>query len=132
LRASFRRAVPSQRLHTQTVASQRQPAARFVPDRKCKHAAQPAGERVDTPFPIACNQYFGVALRMEAMAPLFQFSADVDEVIDAAIEDHADLAIVGKHGLRPGRAQIEDCQPAMAEPHPRPCVKPFRVGAAAR
>jgi len=45
---------------------------------------------------------------MELVAALLQVLTQLHEVINAAVEDEADLPVFGKHGLVAGGAKVED------------------------
>ena len=80
---------------------------------------------------ITGYQNFRVAMGPEPVAVLLQLRSQFEEVIDAAVKHYAGLAVIGKHGLMTGRAQIQNGQPPMAKPHPGPSLKTLRIGTAA-
>ena len=65
------------------------------------------------------------------MAAQLKLIADLDEVIDTAVEDHTDVAIGRQHGLGAGLAQIDDRQTPVPEAHARPLVVALAIGTAA-
>ena len=66
------------------------------------------------------------------MAAQLKLIADLDEVIDTAVEDHTDVAI-GRDGMgwAPALAQIDDRQTPVSEAHARPLVIALAIGTAA-
>src|SRR6185369_1357760 len=62
------------------------------------------------------EQHLGVGARAEAVALLLQLEAQLLEVVDLAVEDDPQRAILAAHGLMAGRGEIDDAQPAVAEP----------------
>src|SRR5271157_4580463 len=68
---------------------------------------------------------------MKAAAAGFQFAAQLNEVVDAAVENKASLAVLGKHGLVAGWAQIQNRESAMPEGNSWPVHDTFGIRAAA-
>ena len=84
-----------------------------VPDRQCEHPPQ---ER-EHPGPLVLvemNQDFGIALRAEGVTSGLEPAPQRGEVVDLAIEDGPDGAVLIGERLMPSR-QIDDRQPAKPE-----------------
>src|SRR5262249_390443 len=60
----------------------------------------------------------------EAMAEPLELGAEVEEVVDLAVEDERHGAVVGGEGLVAGARQIEDRQPPVGEADAPPVVEP--------
>jgi hypothetical protein len=116
-----------QRLYAQAVAHQRERAPPLVPDTECEHAAQPAGQRVDAPFLVAAQQHFRVAMRTEIDGRGCSRSwRSSMEVINAAVEYQADLAVVSR-AWAGGRPRSNPESPAAgARERPRRISSPGR------
>ncbi len=60
----------------------------------------------------------------EAMASMFQFYAEIDEIINFAVVSDDKAAARGMHRLSAVFRKIEDREPAMGEPHANGGVRP--------
>ena len=121
-----------QRLDAQPVARERQHAPRIIPHGESEHAAKAADQSVDSPLPVAVQEYLGIAIRPEPIAATLEFAAQFQEIVNATVEDNADLAVVGEHRLTPRLAQIQNRQAAVAQAGAVPVLQAFRIGAAPR
>ena len=63
-----------ERFHSQAIADQPQPAPHWIPEAERENAVE-AVYRLGAPLVVAGEDDFGVAVRLEAMAPLFQIGA---------------------------------------------------------
>ncbi len=76
-----------------------------------------------------------IAVRVELIAGTFQFFAKLEEIEDAAVEDDADLPVVGNHGLVTSLTEVDDGQPPVGEANLEsvyaPVIGAFAIGAAA-
>jgi hypothetical protein len=117
-----------QRLDAQLVAREEQALARVVPHRDRKNAIQALDERV-APRLVRVHQHFGVAARAEAVALLLQFRAEVEVVVDLAVErDPAGLVLVRDGLVAP--SHVHDGQAAVAERGEVERFDPLVIGAA--
>ena len=69
------------------------------------------------PLFVGVNDGLGVGARAVAMAGGFELRPDVGVVVDLAVEDDPDRAVLVRHRLMAGR-QIDDAQPPVAERRP--------------
>ncbi len=102
-----------QRLLAHPVAGQDERAAGRVPDRQGEHPAQQA----EHPRPLVLvevDEDLGVALRAERMPLGLQPTAQRGEVVDLAVEDRPDGAVLVRERLMPA-GQVDDRQPAEAQ-----------------
>ena len=131
---SERDAVPCravvERLDAQSIADEQQAAVRLVPEREREHAAESIDGRV-APLLVCVHDDFGVCVRAEAMAARHEIRAHVGEVVDLAVEDHPDRAVLVGDRLVAGR-EVDDAQAAEAEADARPRVEAVGIGAAVR
>jgi len=93
-----------ERLHAETIANETEPARGIIPNSEGKHATQARYQFVDAPGAIALYQYFGVGAGVEPVAVAFQLGAQLEKIVNSAIEHHTDGAIRGEHGLAAGVA----------------------------
>ena len=63
------------------------------------------------------DDHLGVAVRAEAVPARLELGADVGEVVDLAVEDDPDRAVLVGERLIAGR-EIDDAQAAMPEADP--------------
>ena len=124
---------PEERLLAEAVAAAEEQARGPVVERERPHPVQAVGEG-PAPGAIAVQQHLGVGvIAVEAAAERREFGAQLDVVVDLAVEDHADLSVVGPHRLMTA-ADVDDREPAVTEMdaaclvHPGPLV----VGTAVR
>ena len=93
------------------------------------HAVE-AVRHVFAPDGIARQQHLGVGMvRAEHPPRLFEFFAQLREIVDLAIEDDHQPAIGGLHRLRPAR-KVENAQPAVPQKNTAAGPESFRVGPA--
>ena len=86
-------------LDAEMVPGAEQLALGLVPDGKGEHAAQ-AGDHLPAPFLVAVQQHFGIRMvGGKGMARGLQFGAQGLEVVDLAVEDHHQAAVLVEHGL---------------------------------
>jgi hypothetical protein len=85
---------------------------------------------VDPPGCEGIEQDLRVGTRHELVAEGLELSAQFLEVVDLAVEDQDVARIGGDHGLGPGRAEIDDRQPPMADTRRTLDPLPGGVGAA--
>jgi hypothetical protein len=78
-----------------------------VPNGQSPHAHK-AGDGIRTPEVVAFQNGFGVAGRFEAVAVLLQFFAELNVVVDLAVEDHTE--VLEAKGLVGLLGQVHDFQ----------------------
>ena len=96
-----------ERLDPEPVAGQRQAARLAIPERDREHAVEPAQRRQETPIGAGLEHDFGVALATEGDAVGFEFRTQVGEIVDLAVEDDDDRAILVCYRL-PAPRQVDD------------------------
>ena len=117
-----------ERLDADPIARQHQPPRRRVPDGEGKHAAELLDAAL-APLLVAVDDDLGVGAGAELVAMANEFGAHLREVVNLAVEDGPDGAVLVGQRLIAGR-QIDDAQPAMAQPDPGGDVVAGRVGTA--
>src|SRR5262249_62353151 len=71
--------------------------------------------RAFAPDRIGTQKHLAVGLGREHLALGAQLLAQLDVIVDLAVEDQLETAIGRCHGLMAALSEIDDCQPAMAE-----------------
>ena len=82
-----------QRLLPEVIAREQQAAAAPVPDREGEHAAQPREHPLAVVL-VQVDQHLGVAAGPELVAPGHQLAAQRLVVVDLAVEDDLDAAVL--------------------------------------
>ena len=103
-----------ERLHAERVARQQQPAPARLPEGENKHPVQPV-QRIAAPCDQRFQQHFGVAVRAEAVPLGFEFGANLDEVVDLAVEHQHRAGFGIHHRLRASLAEVDDADAVVAE-----------------
>ena len=65
---------------------------------------------------VEVDDDFGVGVRAEDVAARDQVASQLAVVVDLAVEDELDRAVLVGHRLVRGGAEVDDAQPAEAEP----------------
>ena len=117
-----------QRLDAEAVARQEQRLLVAVPQREREHAAE-ALDAVLAPRLPGVHDDLGVAARAEDVAERLQLGDQLLVVVDLAVEDDDDAAVLVEQRLLAGR-EVDDRQAAVAEADARLDVKAAFVGAA--
>ena len=86
----------------------------LVPDGKREHSIDALEQLFPAPSPVAVQQRFGIGLREERKIRL-QLLAQLEVVIDLAVEDQDRVAVLADHGLMAGGRKIDDGEPAESE-----------------
>ena len=73
-------------------------------------------DRGRAPLLVGVDDDFGVGRRVEAVAGGLELAAQLAEVVDLAVEDDPDRAVLVVDRLVAGR-EVDDAQPAHAERH---------------
>ena len=103
-----------QRLLAEGVAGEHEPLRLLVPEGEGEHAAKPA-DRLEVPGAEGLDEDFGVGGGAEAVAEVQQLFAELDVVVDLAVEDDGVAAVRAPHRLL-AAADVDDRQAAMTEP----------------
>ena len=106
-----------ERPYAEAVADQRQGPRAHVPEGDGKLAIEPCEGRL-TPCLPAVDDDLGVARRAESVALDLQLGAELDVVVDLAIEDDPQRAVLVAQWLL-ARGQVDDREPALARPTSR-------------
>src|SRR6185503_11507991 len=75
-----------ERLDAETIARGHQAPARPVVDHERPHAVETA-DAIEPPLVVGAQEHFGVAARAEAITVLNELFAELEVVVDLAIED---------------------------------------------
>ena len=119
-----------QRLLADPIAGQEQESPPLVPDREGEHAAKPP--QASRPILLeGMDDDLGVAPGGEPVSVCLQLGAQLEEIVDLAVERHPDRAVLVAHRL-PAAGQVDDAEPALAEGDVALDVEPLVVGAAMR
>ncbi len=132
LRAEDQRAVGEpgvvERLHAEAVAREEERLAVAVPESEGEHAAE-AFHAALAPCLPRVDDHLGVALRPENVSERHELGDQLLEVVDLAVEDDDDGAVLVVERLLAGR-EIDDRESPMAEADSRFDVQPAPVRAA--
>ncbi len=115
-----------QRLHPQRVPDQEQRAARPVEQREREDAVEPGRER-DPLVLVEMGQDLGVAVGGQPVPAGQHHLAQLGVVVDLAVVDHDDRAVLVGHRLGTAR-HVLDRQPAVAEVDRLPVEEALAVG----
>src|ERR1700686_1245141 len=117
-----------QRLLAKAVASENQFTLGFIIDGEPEHATQLL-DAVGAHFFVQVNDDFRVGMRVEMMAPAFEFGSKFGEVVNLAVENNPGIAIFVEDRLM-ASGEINNTQAAHAQTGAVGDVEPFIVGAA--
>ena len=106
-----------ERLLAGRIAGEQQALTRAVVEGQGEHAVETRQAAI-APGSIRFENHFGVGRRPEAMTGAFELGAQLEIVVDLAVEDDLQVAGGVGHRLAAHRRQVDDRQPAMAEAHP--------------
>ena len=105
-----------ERLDAQAVAGEKQALRRPVPDREGEHAVELV-EQASPSLLVEAEDDLGVGLGAGSVWPRASSSrAQLEEVVDLAVEGDGELAVLGEHRLAPAPGEVEDGQPLVGEP----------------
>ena len=93
--------------------------------RKRKHSVQVTREIGPIGF-VGVNNNFGVRIRAKEMAARFEILAQLTEIVDLAIEDHADGLVLVEDRLA-ASGKVDDGEPPHAQRDAVAKVQPFRI-----
>jgi len=94
----------------ETIAGEQKPLARLVPESEREHPTQPRHDRV-APLLISMDDGLDVGMGPEAMAEGLELGAQLDVVVDLAVEDHVPAAVLAVQRLR-ASGDVDDRQSA--------------------
>src|SRR5262245_59519647 len=106
---------PAERLNAETIAGAKGRQTLAIPEDKGEHAMQPLDD-VHTPMSVTFENDFGIGVGAEDRALTCELLAQLEEIINLAVEDDYIASICTQHWLIAG-GKINDRQPAMAEKH---------------
>ena len=102
-----------ERLDAEAVAREHEPAAARIPQGHREHAAEPL-EAVLAELLVQMDDDLDVAGGREAVSASLQLGAQLDEVVELAVADDGDAAVLARDRLV-ARLQIDDGEPAHRE-----------------
>ncbi len=103
-----------ERLDAQTIARREQRALALIPDGEREHPVE-AAETLLAETLIEVEQHFGVGSTDEVVAGGSEVLGELHVVVDLAVEDDPQIAIVADHGLVTRRREIDNRQPPRAK-----------------
>ena len=118
-----------ERLDAEAVARREEALAPRVPQGEGPHAVE-ALHAVFAPLFVGVQHDLGVAARGEDVAARAQLGGEFEVVVDLAVEDQPQRAVLIAHGLMPGGTEVVDGEAAKAQGHASVVVLAFIVGAA--
>jgi hypothetical protein len=118
------------RLDPEAVAREEQGLAITVPQREREHAPE-ALDALLAPLLPGVNDHLGIALRAEDVAQGRELGDQRLVVVDLAVEDHHDAAVLVVERLLSG-GEVDDRKPPVTEPEARLQVHAALVGTAVK
>src|ERR1700691_6083663 len=103
-------------LGTDAVANEPEAAGLRVPESHREHAAKFL-QALDAPCSKGLQDHLGIGVIgfPASMPQVFQFAPDLGVVIDLAVEDDVQRAILVAHGLGSGVGEVDDGKAAMRQ-----------------
>lgn len=101
-----------QRFDTQSIARKQEAAMAFIPNRKCKHAAQMLDHLAAVLF-VEMDKHLGVAAGSEPVSCRLKPRAQIGEVVNLAVKYRPDRAVLIRHWLIGMRRRVDDSQSCM-------------------
>src|SRR6266508_2649874 len=117
-----------ERLDPEAVAREQKLTAAYVPDGEAEHAAKPLDAARAEVF-VEMDDGFGVAVRAEDVTVALEVAAQFAVVVDLAVEDDPDGAILVRDGLV-AAIQVDDAEAPHADGDAVPDVHALIVGTA--
>ena len=114
-----------ERLDPVRVAREHEPAALRVPERDGEHAAQPLGEALAVLL-VQVDEHLGVAARREPMPGPLELEAELAVVVELAVLDDRDPAVLVRDRLV-ARREVDDREAPGSEPDAALDVRAVRV-----
>ena len=103
-----------ERLDPEMIPREEQLAAFHIPQGKRKHPVEPPDTR-RPPLLVGMNNDLGVGPGPELVTGFLQLVAQLDEIVDLAVEHDLNRSVFIANRL-PAAADVDDAQPAMAQP----------------
>src|SRR5207302_11261533 len=103
-----------ERLDPEAVARAEEPAPRFVPERERPHAVE-ALHAAFAPLAVGGEDDLGVSRAAEAVALRFELAPQLSVVVDLAVVNQLERAVLARERLVSRLAQVDDREPAKAE-----------------
>ena len=119
------------RLLAEAIAREEQPLAPRVPDGEREHPVDALRKRF-APLLVPVDEHLGVAVAAEHVSVRNQLGAQMQVVVDLAVEGDPDGPVLVRHRLGAGRGEIDDRQAPVAERDGPVHVQAAPVGAAMR
>ena len=119
----------AQGLLPQAIARQEELAPGGVPDGEGEHAPEEL-QAADPVFLVEMEDHFRVGAGAEPVAASHQVGPEVLEIVDLPVEDDPDRAVLVRHRLVAGGAEIDDAEAPVRKAHRPLAVDPGIVGAA--
>ena len=91
----------------------------LVPQGEGPHSIKPL-EAFGSPFSVGVEDDFGVGLGLERVSQRFEFFANFEVIVDFPVKSDAERLVLGLHGLIAERRKVQDGQPPVSQPEPRP------------
>ena len=115
-----------QGLHAEPVAREVQgPPARVI-NRESENAPQPTGHALAVLL-VEVHEHFRVRGAAEPMTPALELAPQISMVVDLAVEDDVDTAVLVGHRLVPCGREVDQRQPAVDELAPVVAVVPLAI-----
>ncbi len=103
-----------ERLDSERVACEEELAFHRVPDAESEHAAESIDNFVAPP-PVTEENHLGIAVRQESLAERLELAAELEVVVDLAVEGDRQVAVGGRLGLVAAGREIDDREAAVGE-----------------
>ena len=113
----------------QAIARQKELAPGGVPDGEGEHAPERI-QAADPAFLVEVEDHLRVGVGAEPVAPSHEVGPEVLEIVDLPVEDDPDRAVLVRHRLVAGGAEIDDAETPVREAHRPLAVDPGIVWAA--
>src|SRR5207237_215636 len=118
-----------ERLDPEAVARAEEPASRAVPEGERPHDVE-ALDAAGTPLAVGGEDVLGVGRAAEAMALRRELAAQLSVVVDLAVVDELERAVLARERLQARVGEVDDREPAEPERHAFRLVGAAAVGAA--
>src|SRR5215469_930498 len=100
-------------LDPEWIPGQDQPPVPRIPDAETEHTIESI-EHIIAPLLVSMNDDLCIRFRVENVAITFQFTSELEKVIDFTVENHPDRFFPVRHGLMPP-GQVDNREPAKAK-----------------
>jgi hypothetical protein len=116
------------RLDAEAITAEDEALARVAPQSDAKHAAQ-VREACSVPLEEGVQNGFSIAVGVEAMAAGFELFADVEVIVDFAVESDGGVAVIGNDGLI-AAGEVNNLETGSAQAAGRRAMHSLLVGTA--